>query len=751
MAIWSRFTYPGLKKFNSFCRYPFGSIFNNRPLIFIGRSMVSCRNYSVTSVINKYNNSLSVLNHDLNWNRFTSNLTTILNERNDSSTTSKLFKLYKTIESQYQLCSNFEVNNNNNNGKKKNIITIFLPDIVHFWFYQNLSKDQIYNHINNMILWNVNLSSSIYSKRLVHKLLQSSEFDIQLITLEKFLSDNCKQSNTTIEISNIQNVFTEKFISIYDWDTMILLTNNVIKRGNWKFVPYYLTALIGKLNQLQIKNYNNSGSRSGSSINQTKIDLKRSFLKFLVELMTVLSNLNNHWNLVLPVFKLIIESFNNLTLSLSTSSSSSSSSLSMRNLSILNKPLLQILKLLRINGQNDEIFQIVSYLNNKHLNSKDGESRSLLSILLTSFQFQKRLLLELLTTLRSFNDPKLSVQFLLASVKSPDMKQILNDLGLLGWIFNREVSRLDPLGLQLLLENGSSNQFANINLKFKIDDLAPILSELYLVVLRKNSMTLTQHYNKDVLLKLYYNYINKLNSSINSYYLWKNDSGVLIHFLKNIIFEIKDHQLAYNILLDFYSQKLAKRVRIVSSKNKNITTTNYYTDSYANNNCPFTLLIQASNKFLSMNQISKLLNIMQIHHIPLNFNVCCSIVLKFIYLKRYSDAKLWYEKLHSGNFNVDHFILLYYVRKFDWPLPKNVNYSTITEIDDLLKKGLSPQRLHSNGNHMIHTDKDINNQNRENFKLEDDLEPDVLFMDRQEPDEAIFKELSTCLAKLDVK
>lgn len=789
MATWLRFIQPGLRGFHSSYRYPFGSksriLFGsfiarcntivNNPLICVrihNTSRSPRRNYSLSLVDSKFSNSLSVSNEDLNWIDFKTNLLTVLNEK-DPDTSSKLIRLYKTIEIQYQLCSRFQANNTNNNNNK-DLMTIYLPDAIHLWFYQNLSKDQIYDHINNMINWNINLASSIYSKRLIYKLLQSSELDIQLITLEKNLIDNLEpfgsdsnsnnnnNNNSNIEIANYQyklyqNDFMKKFTSIYDWDTMILLTNNVIKRGNWKFVPYYLTALIEKLNQLQSKNNNNNNV---PSIYKRRLYLQRSFVKFLVELMTVLSNLNN-WKLILPIFKLIIESINTLILSV-PSSSSSSSSTSIGNLSILNKPLLQILKLLRINGQNDEIFQMISYLNNKPVKTENGSSTNLLSTLCRSFQFQKRLLLELLSTLRAFNDPKLNVQFLIASVRSPHMEQILNDLGLMGWIFNGEVSSLTSSELKILAGN-SSNQFMNTNLKFKIDDLAPILTELYLIVLRKNSMTLTKEHNKDVLLKLYHNYINKLNSSINSYYFWKNDSGVLIQFLRNIIFNINDHQLAYDILLDFYSQRLSKRVKIVASKNKNIININHNGDShkkipqsFANNNCPFALLIQSSYKFLSMNQISKLLNIMQTNRIPLNFNICCSMVLKLIHLKRLADARLWYEKIYSGNFNVNHFVLLYYVIKFDWPLPKTVNKSIIMEVDDLIKQNL-PLQGHLLKVNDLNSNKTVNEHNsgiigeNENSNLDDGLESDILFMDRQEPDEAVFNEISACLDKLNVQ
>lgn len=789
MAIWLRFIQSGLRGFHTACTYSFDSrtrmLFGsfttrcnnlvNNSLRFISihnRSGILHRYYSISSVGNKFTNSLSVSNEDLNWIDFKANLLRILNE-NELKTNSKLIKLYETIQLQYHSCSKQEAGNHNTNINK-DLKTIYLSNAIHLWFYQNLSKDQIYDHINNMINWNINLTSSIYSKRLIHKLLQSSELDIQLVTLEKYLIDNFTPSDSNDNVNNnkaettndqyklCQNDFIKKFISIYDWDTMILLTNNVIKRGNWRFVPYYLTALIEKLNQLQIKN-NNKGFLTE---NKRRLSLQRSFIKFLVELMTVLSNLNN-WKLVLPIFKLITESVNNLTLSVPSSSSLSTTSGSLAsttigNLAILNKPLLQILKLLRINGQNDEIFQIISYLNNKPIKvGKDG-SKPLLNTLFTSFQFQKRLLLELLTTLRAFHDPKLSVQFLIASVRSPDMEQILNDLGLIGWIFNGEVSTLAPLELKILTSD-SLNQFLNTNLKFKIDDLAPVLTELYLTVLKKNSMILSKEYNKDVLLKLYHNYINKLNSSRKNYYFWKNDSGVLMQFLKNIIFELNDHQLAFEILLDFYSQKLAKTVRIVTSKNKNITKTSHHDDfykkipqSYVNHNCPSTLLIQSSYKYLSMSQISKLLNIMQINRTPLNFNICCSMVLKLIHLKRYSDARLWYEKIYSGNFNVNHFILLYYVIKFDWPLPKNINKSIIMEINSLIKEDLLPQRLPSRV-HDLNINKIVNDHNsekvgeNEDSNLDDGLDSDILFMDKQEPDEAVFNEISACLSKLNVK
>lgn len=658
---------------------------------------------------------------DYNWVFFKASLFSTLN--NKSLTKEDKFRqLYSIIASQHDLC----LSNNNT-------LPISLPDSIHSWFLQHLdNNNQLYDHLNNLINWDINLSNSPNCHKCVINLLQSTEFDIQLITLEKFISTTMNQEQ-----------FINKFIKIYDWNTMVLITNNIVKRGNWEIIPYYLTSLIEKLNQLQdTMNQNISDTRK-------QIILQKSFLKFLIELLNILSNLNN-WKLILPTFQLIIESMNALP-----------SSTLQDNLPLLNKPIIKIIKLLRINHQIDEIFQIISYLDDKKIlpnNKIAGNDKTLLNHLLQSFQFQKRLLNEILISLRYFNDPKLSIQFICSAVKSPNMYNILNDLGILNYVYRNQVSILSPREVKEIendnnnKNNNNSNKFISTNLKFKIDDMAPFLNELYLLIFMSNSETLTPEENKVITLKLYDHYIKKLNKSTKLYYFWKTDTGVIIQFLKTLIYQLHDHSLAYDILLDFFNQKIAKKVRIVTSQSKilkNIDTTGQYRKvpvSYVNDNCPFTLLIQSSNKHLSMNQILRLLSIMQEKNIPLNFNICCSMILRLIRLKRIDDAKVWYDKIFYGQFDINHFILLYYVRKFNWSLPRNVNNETINEIDQLLKKGLTPtkQLLKDTGIHG-------GNQKASNIiQEEDDDDDDFLFMEDQEADDSIFEKISDCLQKIKV-
>lgn len=658
---------------------------------------------------------------DHNWVLFKSNLLSTLNNKSLAKQ-DKILQLYNIIASQHQLCQNY-------NGNPR---PISLPNSIHSWFIENLdNNNQLYDHLNNLIEWDINLSNSPKCHNIIINLLQSTEFDIQLITLEKYLS------TSTIN----QELFIQKFITIYDWNTMILITNNVVKRGNWKVIPYYLTALIEKLNQSQ-KTMNHK------NISDTKkqILLQKSFLKFLIELLTILSNLNN-WKLILPTFKLIIESMNELP-----------SSNLQDNLPLLNKPILKVIKLLRINHQTDEIFQIISYLNDKKMNKnlngrgKIDTNKSLLNHLLLSFQFQKRLLNEILTCLRYFNDPKLSIQFLCSTVKSPNMFNILNELGILNYIYRNQVSILPPHQLKDIIDNNISNKFISPNLNFKIDDLAPFLNELYLLILKSNNEKLTLEENKIITLRLYDHYIQKLNKSTKLYYFWKTDTGVIIRFLKTIIYQLHDHSLAYDILIDFFNQKIAKKVRIVTSQSKvlkNIDTTGQYRKvpvSYVNNNCPFTLLLQSSSKHLSMNQILRLLSIMQEKNIPLNFNICCAMILRLIRLKRIDDAKVWYDKIFYGQFDINHFVLLYYVRKFKWPLPMNVTAETINEIDQLLKKGLTPTKKLLGSTDIHGTNQDESN----NIQKDDNDDDDFLFMEEQEVDDSVFEEISNCFQKIKV-
>lgn len=672
------------------------------------------------------------------WKQFYNELSIIVSNNNIDDKI-KMNKLYDLIHKRYQYLKD-------NKLRPNQISIVTLPDEIHLWFKKNLKQNQLYDHFQNLIDCNVNLCTSNLSKQIIIKLLQSSEIDISLITLENMLFPLITNPHTTIDNASLQQtIFIEKLINLYDWNTLILITNNIIKRGKWDYIPYYLTALVHKLNKLKQTSINIQKGKSNKMINintQRLIVSQHSFIRFLIELLFVLSHLQD-WKLVFPLFKKIIETINTLQRINNNNNNNHVS------ISFLNKPILQIIKMLRINGNNDEIFQFISFLTN---------DIKIMNHLIKNFQFQKRLLNELLSSFRSLQDPLLSCQFLMATVTSPNMESLLNDLGILSYIYYHQVGKLSS---QQILDCNKKffNPFHSSKLKFKFDNNLPILTELYQVILSNitnniNSNIVTSlnfNQNKITLLKLYDSYLTKLNQSKKDYYFWKIDTGILIQFLKIIITKLNDPQLAYKIVLEFFQQSFAKKIRVVSSQSKiipNIDSPNSIPISFINNNCPITLLIQSSINHYSMKQVLTLLSLMERHKLSLNFNICCSLTLKLISLKRFQDAKLWYDKIYYSKFYVNHFKLLYNVRKLNWPLPLNLNQNLLIEVDNTI----NVKQLPKSSNHMDEILESNHNDKTNILTRNDNIESDLFLAEDQDEinDDTIFKEITQCLYQLEV-
>ncbi|CCK69613.1 Atp22p KNAG_0C05120 [Huiozyma naganishii CBS 8797] len=518
----------------------------------------------------------------------------------DLSTHDKFKRLYEIIRCQAQVfpCS-------------RDSASLFIPEPIHKWFYDYLPPDELVSHYLFLISCDVNLSSSESINQLTFKMMQSSEIERSTATFEIFLNDPAKR-----------RTFEDKFVKLHNFETMILIVNAVVRRDHWKHLEVYLSALVEKIKMNRDFNVNvNSGK------------LRYFFVRFLNELLFIVLK-KGDTPLVAATFAAVVESIKKET--------------GVSTISLLNKPILQLLNRLRREDAQDEIFSLVSVLNSLPYQKK-------------SYNLNKRLITELATSLRSFNDPKLTCQFMCSSIQDPDIAQLFNSLGLWGWIWHNDGILLDSN--QLSFEVSNLKPLLSQQFKIKTNELQPYLNEMYYILLKTYSTILPQSTYKEFILDLYSKYVAVLTKRYKTYHFYMHDTGVLLLLLKSTIYGLKDWKLAYSMLMDFYSHDFVDKIRNTSRE------------------CPFSLVIYSSSQVV-LSEIVPLLSIMERRQMPLTFKICTKMVLEFLREKRVKEAEYWYQKIIHGQFDVRHKPLIEAIKSNGWEFPPNFDKTLLTQLDD---------------------------------------------------------------------
>ena len=549
---------------------------------------------------------------------FTRNLQTIIESSDATSVQEKKQRIYDLIHLQYTLFSS---------SRREYCIT--LPDTVHKWFSKNLSRDELFGHCLFLIKNRVSLSSSPHIQKLIYKLLRGSELERQLVTFEFFLR---KQD------FSIDREILDRFVSIYNFNDLVLIFNSVVRtrkprlwdnaelNGSVSLTEFYLQALTQKLVL-----YRERGSSARGSLNEERKKLAKRFVQFTDELLFLLAD-RGELTLFMSVFKLLVAFIRENASTLSPQNPTSV-------MNLLHRPIIYSFKLLRTNEAHDLIFTLVSTVSQLPF--------------CKTHQFKTRLVYELARSLRYFNDPKLLCQFVVSAIKRPDPAALLNDLGIWGAVFHSDATPLPRETLQRDLES-INRSFPN-GMRTDLDRPAPVLNEVYRTLLTTSSVVMTPLQYRMLLVQLYVQYKATLNKSYKSHYMWKQTSGIINRLVSEILYTVKDPKLAYNTLLDFYSQQFADKIKTEPG------------------NCPFSTVLYGSRKVLTPLEVSQILRLMETLKIPLTFKACVAMI--FINLSRHklSEAHTWYKKILIAGFDIRHHSLIEVAKKYSWELPANVD------------------------------------------------------------------------------
>ncbi|CAI4358087.1 BAD_collapsed_G0012140.mRNA.1.CDS.1 [Saccharomyces cerevisiae] len=490
-------------------------------------------------------------------------------------------------------------------------IGFYLPDEVHRWFWYHIPKSESFNHYLFLLKSDVLLFTSNYCTRFTNRLMKGTEMERQLATFQIFLHDE----------TNIKFIM-EKVLKLHTFDSLIALVNGLVKAKNFRFIKVFIQALLQKLEQ-----HCYSGKDGAKQKNLRYVKFNNTLLYYLLK--------SGNVELFIKTFqeelKFIVSSglLNHID----------------GNEHILNFPIHHYLNLLRISNRQEELFNVISCL----------QSSPLMKYKL----FKEFLMGELIASFQAFRDPKLVCKYLLSSYSSKASANILNALGIWGWLYHSKSTTLTAPTLARELKN--KNNILPNTMRIGSPVTVPILTELYRSLLSSSSVSLESGQFKNCLLDLYYKYKSFLSEEAHKYRYWRNDTGILNVFLNYIRFQAREPRLAYNVLLDFYSQPFAKKVVLTTTL------------------CPFSI-VAYKNHTLTQAELSELLQVMHKNGVPLTFKFCSAMVMHYVKMRDEKGARSWYNKILFGGFEIRHMALIQIIKDQGWPFPKNFDETLLTEL-----------------------------------------------------------------------
>lgn len=587
---------------------------------------------------------------------------------------------------------------------------IIMNDTIWEWSFCNIfntnQNDFLFKFYLNLIRFNVLMTSNKFGNLIIKRLLESSELDSQLVTMEYFLYKNdlpqtegntCfnnisynepSHTNLKTQLLNIR----EKLIKLFNFRTNVSLINILVWRKNWKFINLHLEVLIDKINLI------NEVSSMTNTINKNYYKLNDLYFTFLNTLLRVLTE-NGDMKLMVIVFELllqdvlkrvirenenkqlsnqkrhlgssIIQAADNENSINSNGQKSKSALTSLRLIQLMKKPLLALTRNLRKTNNQLKVLHYVKMVNRLPTSG--------------NFEFKCKFVIEVLCCLRSLNDARFSVIYLINSIGSPNMSRLLNGFGLINYVFNKKIKILKQdeldsilngkINKQKIKQNGKPTLYMdsnnNVESKIVVSILSPYLTELYLTVLQSRYHSLvnsdkesnehtgidkTNQSFKAELIQLFEHYCKGMENISKKRYGYKINTGVLNVFLDNCINRLHDTNLAIQLLMAYYSLPTFKKSKI------------------SRNACPFSFIIYSSYKQLRLTDILHLLNVMERQKLPLTFKICSALTIKLDSLKRTKDAKFWYDKIYHGQLKVDDYNLIQVILKNGWKFPQHFDF-----------------------------------------------------------------------------
>ncbi|SCW02266.1 LAFE_0F02652g1_1 [Lachancea fermentati] len=472
---------------------------------------------------------------------------------------------------------------------------ILVPDDVHQWFWVNIPKSKSFTHYYFLIQNDVLLSSPKCSK-FMNRLLKGSEMDIELVTFQIFLHD-----------PKHQEIFYSKFVTLYNFSQLSTLTNFLIDRSDFRHTKVYFSALLSRLEKHELLD-----------ARLAQKERNAVFIKFVTTLLNFLKRTSNH-EMFLDTLSMIMTFVHKQKLSAR----------------FLHYPLLLTLQYLRAADQHSDVLKLISLIQAFPLPRH--------------FKFDQILIGEIISTLRFFNDPKMTISYIITAYTNRNTVQLLNELGIWSLVHYSTVRTLPE---QQLKRDGATSDACNIQiskrLKTSVLPNTVVLTELYRITLDFCHASLPEAEFKQIVIDLFRKYKETLQRRKNLFY--NPDCGILNVFIYNLRYKLREDRLVYEIVKEFYGSGIELPSNVSS---------------------PFGLVLY-HNYMLTQSEVSTLLFLMEKNKIPLDFRVIVSMVFRYLKLNQVDEAHLWYQKLLHAGFPINHRSLLKCAIENNWKLPNGV-------------------------------------------------------------------------------
>ncbi|EDO18105.1 hypothetical protein Kpol_1031p9 [Vanderwaltozyma polyspora DSM 70294] len=498
----------------------------------------------------------------------------------------------------------------------------FLTDKIHKWFWENIDKNESFTHYYFLIQNNVNLSSSYHILQFQKRLLKGSQLEFELASFQLFLHK-----------PEYEHIFRRKFIILNSFDSIRSFVNLLIQKNDLRFLRMYFNSMLDSMKRPSFK----------TNPDTVEFDSRLNLIYFNISLLNYLSKIED-----IKMFSSTLRILANETSKIQTNELNKDNKIRLSNISnLLLSPLSSSITLLRNKGMYDEAFDLLSLMRKTPM--------------VHNSVFKNFLIGHLISCLRSFNDPKLSLQYVTSAYRRKRVALFLNQLGLWGWVYHGKSYTLSNQELDTEYQK-IKNTLPRSMVSIQYPPL-PVLTELYITVLNTFSKTMDKENFKVFLLDLYQRYKKTILPMRSHNLYFQQNTGILNAFLKHVRYSINDHLLSLTILKDFYNESDSHRFKPTDGTS------------------PFSIVVYQNEK-LSNRDISKVLELMDSLEIPLDFKFCVAMVYHYHSRNNIPEALVWYKKILDSKFNVEHMGLIKLITENGWEYPDHFDMKLLENLDE---------------------------------------------------------------------
>lgn len=473
---------------------------------------------------------------------------------------------------------------------------ILLPEDIHKWFYMFVPKEDRLSHYNFLIENNVVIAGDS-AERFQSLMLTGSQLEYQVATFQHFIRDPTKR-----------HLFEEKFIIMHAFKPIKNVVDTLIENNDIEHIKEYFDALITRLEHIELKN------------EKIPYVIRKSYFnQFMLSLLCFARHTYS-----VEMFLQVTQEFLN-SLPKNTP------------VTFIQKPLAEIISHFQKNQDTETVFKLMSLFDKFALTKPNSK-------------FTNEMLGRIVHSLRSFNDPKLTMSYILSTYCDEKTRIRLNSLGLWCLIFDNKFGHLP---LQAIKHPEMRKKYITVNvpkrLKYKGTPDTAILNELYIVVFDYYKKKLSKEEYKELVLKCFSAYCHYLKKDLPDNERWKIDTSILRTMIHRAKYDLRDNRLAFDMLIKFYSLNLKPR--------------------FDSKSAPFGLVLYG-NDSISQEEFNQVLKLMQECNAPMDSKLFITIILRFLKSDDIHSAHEWYNRFLKVGFHLKHFTLIEEAKRLEWTVPE---------------------------------------------------------------------------------